>query len=149
MECSPASTLAMLWRTVLSLKTSVQLTTETQRSEREPYDFSWVVKCSNWRKHSRWKYEHPAASETGYTKSVNQDTSVPLSGLGTILIDDKCPTCRPLTKDLLIVMQSGDWTSLDFSVTCSRSPWGTYTKVFENFIQTYFQSIMCNWVVMM
>lgn len=50
---------------------------------------------------------HPAASETGYMKSVNRDTA-PFSGLGTILIDDKCPKCGPLTKDLSILMQNGD-----------------------------------------
>lgn len=66
--------------------------------------------------------EHPATPETGDAESVHQDASAPLSGLGTILIEDKCLKCGPLTKDLFISMQNGDGRNLDLSVTCHRCP---------------------------
>lgn len=68
------------------------------------------------------------------------NTLAPFIGLGTILIN-KCPKYRTLTKDLSILKQNGNWRNLIIPVIPNRSPWGTYTKVFENFIQTYFTAL--------
>lgn len=39
---------------------------------------------------------------------------MPFIGLGTILMNNKCPKCRTLTKDLSILKQNGDWRDLEF-----------------------------------
>lgn len=56
------------------------------------------------------------------TRSLRPEPSAPLSGLGTILIEDKCLKCGPLTKDLFILMQNGDERNLDLSVTVVDVP---------------------------
>lgn len=78
---------------------------ESVSQRRDCSALQWEAETSS--NASRWALEHPAAPETGDTESVHQETSAPPSGLGTILIEDKCLKCGPLTKDLFILMQNG------------------------------------------
>lgn len=69
------------------------------------------------------------------------NTVAPFIGLGTILINNKYPKCRHFNQRLVHFKAKWGLKGLIIPIISYRSPWRTYTKVFENVIQTYFNAL--------